>query len=81
MFELKSEQEVAAMPREELEVNMAYYRTCPHCNAALDPGEMCDCFDARFYRLSPENQQRVNRAILDLIAKQNAGREFARPSA
>ena len=22
---------------------MAYYRTCPHCGAALDPGEHCDC--------------------------------------
>lgn len=22
---------------------MSYYRTCPHCGAALDPGEVCDC--------------------------------------
>lgn len=22
---------------------MSYYRTCPHCGAALDPGEACDC--------------------------------------
>lgn len=23
---------------------MAYYRTCPHCGANLDPGEVCeDC--------------------------------------
>ena len=22
---------------------MAYYKTCPHCGAALDPGEQCDC--------------------------------------
>ena len=22
---------------------MAYYRTCPHCGANLDPGERCDC--------------------------------------
>lgn len=22
---------------------MAYYRICPHCGAALDPGEQCDC--------------------------------------
>lgn len=22
---------------------MAYYRTCPLCGAALDPGETCDC--------------------------------------
>lgn len=22
---------------------MPYYKTCPHCGAALDPGEICDC--------------------------------------
>ena len=22
---------------------MAYYRTCEHCGANLDPGESCDC--------------------------------------
>ena len=22
---------------------MAYYKTCPECGAALDPGEQCDC--------------------------------------
>ena len=22
---------------------LAYYRTCPHCGAHLDPGEVCDC--------------------------------------
>lgn len=22
---------------------MSFYRTCPHCGAALDPGEVCDC--------------------------------------
>lgn len=22
---------------------MSYYRTCPHCGAALDPQERCDC--------------------------------------
>ena len=22
---------------------MAYYRICPDCGAALDPGEKCDC--------------------------------------
>jgi hypothetical protein len=24
---------------------MAYYTTCPHCGANLDPGERCDCQD------------------------------------
>ena len=22
---------------------MAYFRTCPRCGAALDPGEACEC--------------------------------------
>jgi len=22
---------------------MSYYRTCPYCGLALDPGERCDC--------------------------------------
>ena len=22
---------------------MSYYRTCPKCGAALDPGEKCEC--------------------------------------
>ncbi len=22
---------------------MAYYTTCPHCGANLDPGEKCEC--------------------------------------
>lgn len=26
---------------------MAYYHTCPHCGANLDPGERCDCREAR----------------------------------
>lgn len=25
---------------------MGYYRTCPHCGAHLDPGEVCDCVAA-----------------------------------
>lgn len=24
---------------------MAFYRICPDCGAALDPGEKCDCGD------------------------------------
>lgn len=22
---------------------MSYYKTCPECGSALDPGEICDC--------------------------------------
>lgn len=22
---------------------MSYFKVCPHCGAALDPGEVCDC--------------------------------------
>lgn len=22
---------------------MSFYKICPYCNAALDPGEKCDC--------------------------------------
>lgn len=24
---------------------MSYFKVCPHCGAALDPGEVCDCRD------------------------------------
>ena len=30
---------------------MSYYRTCPLCGAALDPGEKCDC--QRYDRINP----------------------------
>ena len=26
---------------------MSYYRTCPHCGAHLDPGEVCDCWETK----------------------------------
>jgi len=29
---------------------MSYFKTCPHCGANLDPGEVCDC------RESPRDQ-------------------------
>lgn len=34
---------------------MSYYRTCPNCGAALDPGERCDC------REGTEGEARENR--------------------
>lgn len=33
------------MKERTLIVKMPYYRTCPLCGAALDPGERCDCQD------------------------------------
>lgn len=26
---------------------MAYFNTCPHCGATLDPGEKCECIDEK----------------------------------
>lgn len=26
---------------------MSYFKTCPHCGAHLDPGEICDCRDKK----------------------------------
>lgn len=26
---------------------MSYFKECPYCDAALDPGEKCDCQQAR----------------------------------
>ena len=26
---------------------MAFYKCCPNCGAALDPGERCDCQDKK----------------------------------
>lgn len=34
---------------------MSYYRVCPHCGAALDPGERCDCQDKKKAAVSAAN--------------------------
>ena len=49
---------------------MAYYRTCPDCGAALDPGESCDC-NRRSFQATPiremnkkeKKQEEKNRGV------------------
>lgn len=48
------------------------YRTCPHCGANLDPGEVCDCPSAMFDRLSDENKRIVIDRIEALVAEQKS---------
>ena len=33
---------------------MSYYKTCPHCGAHLDPGELCDCIKTAIERMTEE---------------------------
>ena len=35
---------------------MSYYRVCPLCGAALDPGERCDCREERHPAVVLEKQ-------------------------
>jgi len=42
---------------------MAFYTTCEHCNAALDPGEKCDCRKARAERKEHEKATKRIRKI------------------
>lgn len=41
---------------------MSYYRLCPECGAALDPGEVCDC---------RTNKAEQNEQVLILFSKTN----------
>ena len=36
---------------------MNYYKTCPHCGAHLDPGEVCDCRDNEKTALGAANTE------------------------
>lgn len=51
---------------------MSLYQTCPHCGAALDPGEHCDCVNARYDRLAPESKEKVNQLVERLLAEQKS---------
>ena len=34
---------------------MSYYRVCPLCGAALDPGERCDCSEYQNPAIAPRS--------------------------
>ena len=36
-----------------------YYKTCPYCGAALDPGETCDCMKGEDYMSQNETQMKT----------------------
>lgn len=56
---------------------MSYFKTCPHCGAHLDPGEVCDCVHSRYARLTPENKEQVIRTVAELLSKQKAAQSAA----
>lgn len=39
---------------------MAYYHTCPHCGANLDPGENCDCNSNEYIKPSETKKEESN---------------------
>ena len=45
---------------------MAFYNTCEYCDAALDPGEKCDCRKARSDR---KEHEQVNRKMIRKIRR------------
>lgn len=44
---------------------MSYYRICPECGAALDPGEVCDC------RTSKAEQFGSKKAVANAVNTDN----------
>lgn len=51
---------------------MAYYRSCPHCGANLDPGEQCDCAHAMYSRLTVNGKRMIDDLVQRLLAEQNS---------
>lgn len=51
---------------------MVYYKTCPHCGAHLDPGEVCDCIPSLYACLSPKDRAAVDAKITELRNKAKA---------
>lgn len=55
---------------------MSYFRVCSYCGAALDPGEVCDCFVAKYNRLTLENRRKLDSLAFALIDAQSKGRDL-----
>lgn len=64
---------------------MAYYNTCPHCGAHLDPGERCDCaqaasseevkeFTELIQQLTPEELTIVFNRMVELLTQPGEAR-------
>ncbi len=58
---------------------MAYYTVCPCCGANLDPGEKCDCMDARagleeFFREHMETEKDSGQLAF-VFSKEEEGKE------
>jgi hypothetical protein len=49
---------------------MSYYKTCPVCGAALDPGEICECVQRSFSQLTDENKTKINALISEKLEEQ-----------
>ena len=48
---------------------MSYYRECPYCGAALDPGEKCDCGQKETARSAPTETDGMKKTFaIDIIA-------------
>ena len=46
---------------------MAYYRTCPYCGAAFDPGEKCNC---------QEEAERARKRLEELYKQEAKSNQF-----
>lgn len=48
---------------------MSYYRECPYCGAALDPGEKCDCGQKETARSAATETDGIKKKIdINIIA-------------
>lgn len=48
---------------------MSYYRICPYCGAALDPGEKCDCGQKETARSAATETDGMRKTFaIDIIA-------------